>query len=189
MARTRILCMLFIPCLIFSHDKDNFKNKWFVGGGAGVQISGYKKVDFVSKNVSPSIILTSGLWLSPSVALQTNYKGYYFHTISDDDQHHFCFLFGELKLDLIRLILKPSSMQKSKIYTNAGLGYFYNSYYNEPNYCINVGGSVGHSLSKNVDLFVELSAVIGWDIYQGDEDILPSAIIGLNYNLKKLGNW
>ena len=31
---------------------------------------------------------------------------------------------------------------------------------------------------------MDVSFIIGWDIYQGDEDILPSAVLGASYSFK-----
>lgn len=49
--------------------------EWFVSVSGGVQISGYKKVDFVSSNVSPLINVTAGKWFAPELAIRVGYKG------------------------------------------------------------------------------------------------------------------
>lgn len=167
---------------VFSQDSDQIKKKWFFSGGGGIQISGYKKVDFVRENVAPSFLISTGIWLSPSIAIQANYKGYYFHTISDKDKHHFYFFFVEAKANFKKLFWPKSKEYKLLILPHFGAGYFYNQYYKEPNFCSNIGLSTSQKIYSNFDIFLDISAVIGWDIYQGDEDILPTVIVGLNYN-------
>ena len=183
MIRTVIVSILLVLSLFgISQEDSALKKQWYVSVGAGLQISGYKKVDFVSENVASSILFTTGVWLSPAIAVQASYKGYYFHTISDHDQHHFYFLFGEAKFDFIRLITNQLTKHRWQLFLHLGGGYFFNKYYNEPNFCANVGASISYNVYKKIDIYTDLSAVIGWDIYQGDEDILPSINIGITYN-------
>ena len=36
---------------------------------------------------------------------------------------------------------------------------------------------------EGYNIFLDISAIMAWDIYQGNEDILPSANIGLIYEI------
>ena len=154
------LLILFSLIAITQEDSSSKKN-WFISGGAGVQISGYKKVDFVSENVTPSFLLSTGIWLSPTVAIQANYKGFYFHTISDNDKHHYYYLFGEVKLDVLELLRdKSATMMKWQVLPHGGVGYFYNKYYDKPNFCGNIGASIGFKAFNKISIFSDVSAII-----------------------------
>ena len=54
---------------------------------------------------------------------------------------------------------------------------------------LNIHGIIGASnnflITKGLNFKFDISAIIGWDIYQGDEDILPSISIGLVYVFEK----
>ncbi|MCF6271088.1 MAG: hypothetical protein L3J41_15355 [Melioribacteraceae bacterium] len=54
-------------------------------------------------------------------------------------------------------------------------------YYNQINICGNLGLINNYLINKNLKLFLDISAIVGWDIYQGDDDIIPSVGVGLNY--------
>lgn len=164
------------------------KNNWFVSSGYGIQISGIKSEDFVSSNVSPSFLLNIGKWITPEIALQLGYKGFYFSTISDNEKHHYNFIFGEVLLDLNELINGTNNSNgKWKIIFHPGAGYFYNKYYNRPSICANLGIINSLRLTDQLDAFIDISAIVGWDIYQGDEDILPSCVFGVSYSFQWLG--
>ena len=44
------------------------------------------------------------------------------------------------------------------------------------------GRSSYYRLSNKLYLNFSLSAIFGWDIYQGDEDILPGLFVGFSYS-------
>lgn len=155
---------------------------WFVSAGIGCQISGYKKEDFIGSNVSPLLNVTAGRWFTKAIALQTGYKGTYFHTISDDRKHHYIFLYVEALLNLNNLRkVQNSSSSLWSLNLHAGPGYFYNYDYDRPNFCANIGMSNGFRLTNRVQANLDISAIVGWDIYQGDEDILPGVALGVSY--------
>lgn len=156
--------------------------KWYASLEGGVQMSGIKDEDFVSKNIAPQVAFSVGRWFTPYLALQVGYKGYYFNTIADDMKHHYGYYHGEIVVNLDQLI-KPAPIPRVWSLTfTVGSGYFYNYQYHHPNVCATLGIQNNILLLQNLTLFVDLSAIIGWDIYQGDEDILPSAAIGVKYN-------
>lgn len=183
-----ILLLILIANSCISQNGNNTyslddKNNWFISSGYGIQISGIKSEDFIGSNVSPAFSLNIGKWVSNEIALQIAYKGFYFHTISDKKKHYFSFFFGEILLDLNELINGAKiSKNKWKIIFHPGAGYFYNKYYKRPNVCANIGITNSLRLTDQLDIFIDVSAIIGWDIYQGDEDILPSCVLGLTYS-------
>jgi len=167
-----------------SNEQSHPKKQWFVSAAYGVQMSGIKDEDFIRQNVAPAIFAGVGLWFTPEIALQLSYKGPYFNTIADDDKHPYYFIFGEVLLNVNELIngYKENKSRWSLI-LHPGAGYFYNNYYNQLNVCGNLGVINNIKLVENLDVFVDISFIVGWDIYQGDDDILPSAVLGLTYSL------
>jgi hypothetical protein len=156
--------------------------KNFITFKFGAQISGIKSEDFVSKNIAPLLNLNVGRRLTQSIALQIGYKGFYFNTISDNNKHNYGFYYGEVLLNINSLTC--NNYNKSNWYSNIhiGSGYFYNNFYNQPNICASMGLSSSFPINNFFALNIEFSAIMGWDIYQGDEDILPNVGIGIVYN-------
>jgi hypothetical protein len=58
-------------------------------------------------------------------------------------------------------------------------GYFYNFDYKRPNICANIGIAYNYLLINNLYCNFKISSIMGWDIYQGDQDILPSISVGI----------
>lgn len=155
---------------------------WFLEINAGVQMSGIKDEDFIPSNYSPLIKIAAGNWLGRWWGLQLGYKGLWFNAISDDIRHHYTFLYPELLIDANTFLTKRDKPRFWSLILHAGPGYFYNNHYQKSNICGNIGAQnqfrINHQLSINIDI----AAIVGWDIYQGDEDILPGTSIGLSYS-------
>lgn len=156
---------------------------WYLSGGLGVQMSGIKSEDFIGSNFSPLVNITLGKWFSPELAIQAGYRGPYFHTIADSIKHNYTFLYGEAVFHLNNILSKKASPSPWTYYIHAGAGYFYNSHYSRPNICAIMGLQVRHRLSEKFSIATDISAIMGWDIYQGNEDILPGLSFVLFYNL------
>lgn len=153
---------------------------WFTSSSVGIQMSGIKSEDFVQSNYSPSFDISVGKWFSPKLALQFGYRGRYFNTIGDKVKHPYNYFFGNVIFDIKEIIFR----QENSIYNllvHAGSGYFYNFTYGQPNICASLAFSNNLQLSENLLLKLDISAIMGWDIYQGDEDILPGLSIGVSY--------
>jgi len=181
--------ILFLASFCFGQTENqniNFKkNNWFISSAYGVQISGIKSEDFVQSNVSPAFTLGIGKWISPEIALQIGYKGFYFHTIADDDKHNYNYIYGDVLFNLnsmVDMIIKKN--RKWNFIFHPGGGYFYNRYYNRPNICANLGFLNSFSYKNDLNIFIDVSAIVAWDIYQGNEDILPSCSIGIIHSIK-----
>lgn len=157
------------------------RHEWQISVGIGTQMSGIKDEDFIGSNYSPLITITAGRWFAPSLALQVGYKGWYFNTISDEKKHYYGFYFGESVINVKALSRSYIDTCKWRLYLHAGAGYFYNYDYERPNICAHLAISNNYRLAKHFLASLDISAILGWDIYQGDEDILPGITVGLCY--------
>jgi len=187
----RLIKYIFIVVLFFElslnmysqssfPDSCKYSKTWFASSSIGIQISGIKDEDFIKSNVSLSYLFSGGVWFTPEIALQVSYKGFYFNYIGDKDKHYYDYIFGEVVLD-VNEILTEKYQGNWHIHFHPGAGIFFNKYYNRPNVCANIGITNNFRLSKHFNLFLDISVIIGWDIYQGDDDIIPSSNLGLTY--------
>jgi hypothetical protein len=62
----------------------------------------------------------------------------------------------------------------------AGGGLFYNLFYDRPNVCGTIGLLNEFKVTKTVSFKLKLASIMGWDIYQNDEDILTNLSLGLS---------
>ena len=187
--KNNLLILLLLLSITALSQEDTFSNasnhkkQWFVSAAYGMQMSGIKDEDFISKNVAPAVSAGVGVWFTPEIALQLSYKGPHFNTIADDDKHPYYFIFGEVLLNMNEIY---NGVRKNKsrwsLIVHPGAGYFYNTYYNQLNVCGNLGLLNKVKIRNHLDVFVDISFIVGWDIYQGDDDILPSAVLGLTYS-------
>jgi len=162
-------------------DSDKVWGDWQISLSIGSQMSGIKKEDFVASNFSPLLHVAFGKWFSPAIALEIGYKGWYFNTISDEIKHLYGYYYGGATLNVKGLFRDYSDQDKWLLYLHAGSGYFYNDHYKRPNVCADLGISNNYRLSGKFLISLNLSAIMGWDIYQGDEDILPGLSVGMRY--------
>ena len=180
-----LLCLLYSGRSSAQINKEfignNFELNWQISLNIGAQMSGIKSEDFVSSNYSPLLDASLGKWFAPSLALQFGYRGWYFNLISDEQKHYYGYYFGEALLNIKALIKNYPKPPKWSFYLHAGSGYFYNYDYDRPNICAHLGVSNNYRVSNNLQTNLGLSAIFGWDIYQGDEDILPGLSIGVSY--------
>lgn len=144
-------------------------------------MSGIKDEDFIPSNYSPLLNLTAGKWLGKWWGLQLGYKGLWFNTISDDIRHHYTYLYTELMVDANTLITKSNKPRFWSLVLHAGPGYFYNNHYKKSNICGNLGMQNQFRINHQLSISIDIAAIVGWDIYQGDEDILPGVSGGLVY--------
>ena len=160
------------------------KKQWFLSSTVGMQMSGIKAEDFISSNYTQAFSLSAGVWFTNELALQLSYKGFYFNTISDEVKHHYNFIYGELVFNLNEMLNGSAIWDKKwSLLLHPGAGIFYNKHYDRPNICANMGLMVSYKISAKFDVLFDASAIFGYDIYQGDDDILPSLGLGLKYNL------
>lgn len=183
-SKKAILFTVYIISFCFTQNEDMpaWKNNWFISSAFGIQISGIKSEDFIKSNMAPSITMGLGNWITPKVGLYIGYKGPYFYFIGTEDRHYYNFIFGEALFSIEDLINFNNSRKEWKFIVHLGGGYFYNKYYKRPNIAGNMGIINNIKLNTNYSLIIDVSGIIAWDIYQGNEDILPSCMIGIFYN-------
>lgn len=176
-----LLIIIFISSFFEIKAQDNNSN-WFGTLDFGVQMSGIKDEDFVSSNYSPLIRLTGGKWLNKKIGIQFGYQGWYFNAIADNDKHFYSFYFTEVVFDSksIFSIGKVNNRFHDLLF-HIGFGYFQNRYYENSKIHGIIGGSNNFLVSKKIKLKFDIGAIIGWDIYQGNDDILPSLSLGIVY--------
>ena len=183
---------LFI-CLIFtsvieiksqvqdSSNLDDVNLSWFLSINYGAQMSGIKDEDFVGSNYSPLLKATFGKWISPLFAFQIGYKGFYFNYIEDDVKHQYNYFYGETLFNLNNAVQPNRENKNWNLLLHAGAGYFHNKSYNKSQLCLNIGIENNYQLSDRITVNIDLASIIGWRIYQGDEDILPGITVGFSY--------
>lgn len=154
---------------------------WQVSLGFGTQMSGIKDEDFVASNYSPLLNVSFGKWFSPALALEIGYRGWYFNTISDDEKRRYGYYHGSAVLNVKALLRGYDENGIWFPWLHAGSGYFYNHYYGRPNICADFGISNNFRITEKLSAGLEISALVGWDIYQGDEDVLPGLAVAVRY--------
>lgn len=182
-----LLLLFFSSSIIAQDDKTiniSYSPKWLISGGFGAQMSGIKSQDFIRSNYTPLINISAGKWFRPTIALQLGYKGVYFNTISDDKKHYYSFLYIELMINANSLINKQNLNRIWNLNIHGGPGLFYNFFYSKPNLCGNLGIQNCFRINNKLHIFIDIASIVGWDIYQGDKDILPGIMLGLTYLLK-----
>lgn len=151
---------------------------WIFGVDYGFQMSGIKNEDFISSNYSPVYRVSLGKWINQSIAIQIGYQGRYFNAIADDIKHYYNFYYSEAVFDVKNIIFNNKEKRVHEFFFHVGPGSFYNFDYGKSFIHGIIGGSNVFSIKSDFKLNLDISAIIGWDIYQGDEDILPSISLG-----------
>ncbi|MFK8058542.1 MAG: hypothetical protein AB8B78_00460 [Polaribacter sp.] len=185
------LFFFFFICAISvsgqNKDSINHKKKWFASIDLGIQMSGIKSEDFISSNYSPLLRIIGGKWLNKKIGIQIGYQGRYFNAIADNDKHFYDFYFSEVVFNAKNILL--SENKDDRLYDllfHVGLGYFQNHYYGNSTVHGVLGASNNFLISDRIKIKFDIGAIVGWDIYQGDDDILPSISFGLVYNFNKI---
>jgi len=154
----------------------------YFGFSTGIQMSGIKKEDFIANNYSPLITLYAGKWFTPLLALQLGYRGNYFNTISHERKRYYKYFSGEAVFNLNNLFIPQYKDQSLHVLLHSGSGYFYNYDYNRPSICAHLGTTATYRITGKLRATFNISSIFGWDIYQGDEDILPGTSFGFSYS-------
>ncbi|MDT7833443.1 hypothetical protein RQM59_13730 [Flavobacteriaceae bacterium S356] len=181
----RFLLFLFLGSIAIVNsqeiDVEKFNARWFASIDLGIQMSGIKSEDFVDSNYSALQRVSFGRWISPTFGARVGYQGRYFNTISHERRRYYDFYFGEALIDIRNLFSKTKKERKYKLIGHIGGGYFYNHDYDRSNIYSVLGLINSISVTKNFNLTIDLSAISGWDIYQGNSDILPGLSLGIFY--------
>jgi len=145
-------------------------------------MSGIKDEDFISSNYSPLYNISAGKWFNHQFAIQVGYKGFYFNAIADEIKHHYNYLYSEAVINFNNFVDPDRINKKWNILLHAGPGYFYNHIYRKASLHFNLGIQNTFQLSDHFHASLDIASIVGWDIYQGDEDILPGITVGIKYN-------
>jgi hypothetical protein len=159
------------------------KGGGFIESDFGIQISGIRKEDYVKSNLAPSLSLSVGKKLNEIVSIKFGYSGFYFKTIANKDKRSYNYYninFEHLFYDSKKGNESNSSF---RLAFQLGGGLFENKYYDRFNFCGQLGLIGFQSISSNTQVVMRFNALLGWDLYQGDEDIINSIVIGLRQNL------
>ncbi|GAB2495580.1 hypothetical protein [Algoriphagus taiwanensis] len=176
-----LLFLIFINSAFFSFCfAQESSAKFFGNVSSGIQISGIKKEDFISSNVSPLLDVSLGRWFSNEIGFSLGYRGTYFKLITDEENHRYDFWYVDTFLNLSKMF-SNSDFSNHSILATIGTGYFFRHEYNRPNVCAKLGLIYKYDIDDNFSFQSGFSSVVGWDIYQGDDDILPGFQLGLSY--------
>jgi hypothetical protein len=181
-----LFCVSFFPSCCLAQENQQKAGvmewrKWQVSLNVGAQMSGYKPEDFVKSNYSPLLNVSAGRWIIPSVAVMLGYKGWYFSSIADNDKHGYGFYYVDAVINVPELFNEKDSWSKWYLNLHGGGGFFYNYYYMKPNICANAGLSFNYRIGSRFLVGFDAASIIGWDIYQGNTDILPGITLGFSY--------
>lgn len=106
------------------------------------------------------------------------YKGNYFKYINDDSRHYYNFFYSDI---LLKNAMFLSNKNQNLSIIHLGIGYFYNKFNKNNIICGNAGLINEFILNSKINAIINISAIIGWNIYQNNEDILPSLNFGIIY--------
>jgi hypothetical protein len=182
-----IINLFFLLSVTELHSQTEFEslsdsaNKWFISASVGAQMSGIKDEDFVSSNYSPLINITFGRRISPLLAFHIGIKGFYFNYIADESKHNYSFVYLGSSINLINLAVNSRNNKDWNLLIHTSLGIFNNILLNKLQGCINIGIQNNYSISESIEVSLDIASIIGWKIYQGDEDILPGVSFGIIY--------
>lgn len=157
---------------------------FFVNANIGCQISGCKSEDYVWGNVAPLIGLSVGKYFTKELALRLGYNGTYFKTIENFEKQNFCYLHGDVIFNVHNAIdYKVDRIWNLAVY--CGAGYLHNYYSSKSLIAANFGVINSFRINKYFSVNIDLASICGWQIYQKDQDILPSLSAGIVYRIYK----
>jgi len=168
-SKTIKICCCFLFSIVFI--SEGTCQQTFLNLSVGVQMSGIKNEDFVLNNYSPKIDLSAMKSITQVYGLQIGYQGYYFNTIANADKRRYTYISGSL---VTRVVQRSKNFDFSLL---TGSGLFMNHYYKRPSICADIG-VMSNFVIANQHFNSKISAIMGWDIYQGNADILPSLTLG-----------
>lgn len=168
-SKTIKICCCFLFSIVFI--PEGTCQQTFLNLSVGVQMSGIKNEDFVLNNYSPKIDVSAMKLITQVFGLQIGYQGYYFNTIANADKRRYTYISGSL---VTRVVQRSKNFDVSLL---TGSGLFMNDYYKRPSVCADIG-VVSNFVIANQLFNTKISAIMGWDIYQGNADILPSLTVG-----------
>jgi hypothetical protein len=145
----------------------------FVQVRGGVQFSGARKADVIKSNFIEVYSVGLGKIISPYFKIFIGIEGRRFLYLKDDFDHEYSYLYGS---NIIKLARNESFISDFELTVGSGL--FMNYFYQRPNICGHLGLIYTKEVSPDVSISIGIKSLVGWDIYQGDDDILNSINLG-----------
>ena len=124
--------------------------------------------------------------MSAKIGVQFGYQGRYFKAIADTDKHYYDFYFIEGLLNVKNILKLNNNTSAYDLLLHGGFGYFQNHYYQKGTVHGVLGAINSFTLTEKFKIKLDIGAIVGWDIYQGNDDILPSLSVGLLYSFHKI---
>lgn len=154
------------------------KHSFFIDLYGGTQVSGIRKMDYIASNFAPYFQVGIGKWIVPCLALSINYDGPYFHLLGHKDKHYYHYINGELIANFSNFLKIDSKY--FNLYGIVGSGLFINKFKNQNNICAVLGLVNEFILNEGWSIKIKSTTIMGWDIYQGDEDAVTNYSIGVS---------
>ena len=176
-----ILVLCFINSILLGQGILGVKGGNYFGAEIGPQMTGIRKEDFVSKNMAPRLNFYLGKRLNNIAAIQVGFEGLYFNTIASDDRRYFNYYNVKIENKIFKSVVKNRSNRFNYLALQLGGGLFYNYYYGRPNFCSDIGLLSVHKILNKTSIVMKLNSIVGWDLYQGDSDIINSLTIGIKH--------
>jgi len=133
-------------------------------------------------NISSTYNLSFGKWINNKIGYMIGYKGDYFKYIHDESRHYYNFFYSDVLLNSSIFFSKNDNKKIPIIHF--GFGYFDNKLNKNNITCGNVGLINEFILNSKINAIIDVSAIIGYNIYQNNEDILPSINFGIIYKYR-----
>jgi hypothetical protein len=151
----------------------------FINSDLGIQISGIKKEDFVNRNIAPTFNFGIGKYLNNNLSMQIGYNGIFFKTIANNDKRQYNYYNIIFENVILKSRKEEKTNLKKSISFQIGGGLFHNLYSSKLNFCGQVGLIGMQPISNKTIVTIRVISVMGWDLYQGDEDIINSFVVGV----------
>jgi len=99
-------------------------------------------------------------------------------------KHYYYYLYIETVFNPITAFVSSGVNRDWNILPHIGIGIFNNNFLHKSQACLNLGIQCNYSISHNFDIILDVSSIVGWRIYQKDEDIIPGITVGITYSFK-----
>jgi hypothetical protein len=174
-----LLISIIFKTKLFSQGLFGVVGNNYFGGSIGFQMSGIRKEDFVSNNLGPNANFFIGKNLNDYFAVQAEIGGGYFRVIADNEKRYFSNINLRMERKLLQLKFKEPNFRSIRLAAQVGGGLFYNAFYRQPNFFGDLGVLCSCQINNKSWLIFQLNSIMGWDLYQGDSDIINGLNIGI----------
>jgi len=152
------------------------KGNNFLFFGVGPQVSGIRKEDYVYSNVSPKLRLVYGKRVNEKFDVALGFEGMYFKMILNQDKRYYNYWNLLLSQEIYAIELGAEKKIKFKLSTGGGL--LNNIYFNQLGFVGEIGVNLEIVSFNNNRIVIYPNSIMGWDLYQGDNDIINGILLG-----------